>query len=110
MRPLFPTRIGLRLAEAAQVDMALRQGARTAGALCDQTPNVLPGVGYQIEDDTAQPVRVRAFHGTDADADIGTAAARYTIPDPAPSEPHADTPSASPSETDDAPADPASGF
>lgn len=67
MRQLFPTRIGLRLTEATQVDMALGQGSRTAGALCDQIPDSLPGVGYQIEDGTAQPLRVRAFHVTDTD-------------------------------------------
>lgn len=78
MRQLFPTRIGLRLTEATQVDMVLGQGARTAGALCDQIPDSLPGVGYQIEDGTARPLRARAFHVTDTD--ILDLADRYPAP------------------------------
>ncbi|MBN9158406.1 FtsK/SpoIIIE domain-containing protein [Microbacterium sp.] len=78
MRQLFPTRIGLRLTEATQVDMALGQGARTAGALCDQIPDSLPGVGYQIEDGTARPLRARAFHVTDPD--IRALADQYPAP------------------------------
>ncbi|MGN8027802.1 FtsK/SpoIIIE domain-containing protein [Microbacterium sp. 22242] len=78
MRQLFPTRIGLRLTEATQVDMVLGQGARAAGALCDQIPDSLPGVGYQIEDGTARPLRARAYHVTDTD--IRALADRYPAP------------------------------
>lgn len=78
MRQLFPTRIGLRLTEATQVDMVLGQGSRTAGALCDQIPDALPGVGYQIEDGTARPLRARAYHVTDTD--IRALAAQYPAP------------------------------
>lgn len=78
MRQLFPTRIGLRLTEATQVDMVLGQGARAAGALCDQIPDSLPGVGYQIEDGTSRPLRARAFHVTDTD--ILDLADRYPAP------------------------------
>lgn len=74
MRQLFPIRVGLRLTEATQVDMALGSGARAAGALCDQIPDTLPGVGYQIEDGTARPLRVRAFHVTDTNIATLTAA------------------------------------
>lgn len=69
LRQLFPTRIGLRLAEASQVDMVLGAGARNAGALCDQIPDGLPGVAYVMEDGRAVPHRVRAFRVTDEDID-----------------------------------------
>lgn len=88
MRQLFPTRIGLRLTEATQVDMALGQGSRSAGALCDQIPDRLPGVGYQIEDGTARPFRVRAFHVTDTD--IRTLAEQYPAPSQDAAEPGTD--------------------
>jgi S-DNA-T family DNA segregation ATPase FtsK/SpoIIIE len=78
MRQLFPTRIGLRLTEATQVDMVLGQGARTAGAFCDQIPDSLPGVGYQIEDGSARPLRARAYHVTDTD--IRALADQYPAP------------------------------
>lgn len=78
MRQLFPTRIGLRVTEATQVDMVLGQGSRTAGALCDQIPDTLPGVGYQIEDGTTRPLRARAFHVTDTN--IHTLANTYPAP------------------------------
>lgn len=84
-RQLFPTRIGLRMAEATQVDMALGQGAHTAGALCEQIPDRLPGTGYVIEDGTTRPVRVRAFHVTDDD--ITKLTARYAPQKPDDGEP-----------------------
>ncbi|WP_350352824.1 FtsK/SpoIIIE domain-containing protein [Microbacterium sp. A8/3-1] len=108
MRQLFPTRIGLRLTEATQVDMALGQGARAAGALCDQIPDALPGVGYQIEDGTAQPIRVRAFHVTDTDID--TVVAGYTIPGAARPQPDTDQPGTSASDAGDPSAYPTPGF
>jgi S-DNA-T family DNA segregation ATPase FtsK/SpoIIIE len=78
LRQLFPIRIGLRFAEAAQVDMILGSGARAAGALCDQIPDALPGVAYVMEDGHATPARARAFHVTDAD--IGHLAWTYAPP------------------------------
>lgn len=69
LRQLFPTRIGLRLTEPTQVAMVLGQGARERGALCEQIPDSLPGVGYVAEDGSAEVTRVRAFHVTDTDID-----------------------------------------
>jgi S-DNA-T family DNA segregation ATPase FtsK/SpoIIIE len=43
-RNLFPTKIALRLDERTQVDMVLGDGAREAGARCDQIPESLPGL------------------------------------------------------------------
>ncbi|MGO2746520.1 FtsK/SpoIIIE domain-containing protein [Microbacterium sp.] len=93
MRQLFPTRIGLRLAEATQVGMVLGAGAREAGALCDQISDSLPGIGYICEDGTTTVTRVRAFHVTDADID--TLAAGYR---PAPTD---EDSGATPAEPDD---------
>lgn len=69
MRQLFPTRIGLRLAEATQVSMVLGAGTRENGALCDLIPDTQPGVGYITEDGATTSTRVRAFHVTDDDID-----------------------------------------
>ena len=65
MRDLFPTRIALRLNEAEQVPLVLGPGARNRGALADQSPDSLPGVGYVAVDGIAEPVRVRFSHVTD---------------------------------------------
>jgi S-DNA-T family DNA segregation ATPase FtsK/SpoIIIE len=65
VRDLFPTRIALRLSEADQVNLVLGPGARNRGALCDQIPDQLPGVGYIAVDGVAEPVRVRFSHITD---------------------------------------------
>ena len=78
IRQLFPTRIGLRMSEASQVDMVLGSGSRAAGALCDQIPDYLPGVAYVMEDGSATPLRARAFHVTDDD--IAELANRYAPP------------------------------
>ncbi len=67
VRDLFPTRIALRLSEADQVNLVLGPGARNRGALCDQIPDTLPGVGYVAVDGVAEPVRVRFSHITDQD-------------------------------------------
>ncbi|MEB3070517.1 FtsK/SpoIIIE domain-containing protein [[Mycobacterium] vasticus] len=67
VRQLFTVRIGLRMTEATQTAMVLGQGARDAGAECDLIADATPGVGYVMIDGTAEPVRVRAFHVTDAD-------------------------------------------
>lgn len=77
-RQLFPTRIGMRLSEASQVDMVLGAGSRAAGALCDQIPDRLPGVAFVMEDGSATPSRARAFHVTDQD--IQHLADAYTPP------------------------------
>ena len=69
VRDLFPTRVALRLSEADQVALVLGAGARDRGALCDQIPETLPGVGYVGVDGVAEPVRVRFSHITDAHID-----------------------------------------
>ncbi|MEV0327450.1 FtsK/SpoIIIE domain-containing protein [Micromonospora echinospora] len=66
-RDLFPTRIGLRLTEAEQVDMVLGDGARDRGALCDRIPESLPGVGYVALVGVREPARVRFSYLTDDD-------------------------------------------
>jgi S-DNA-T family DNA segregation ATPase FtsK/SpoIIIE len=77
-RDLFPTRIALRLTEASHVDMVLGDGARNRGAVCDQIPDTMPGVGYVALDGVREPVRVRAAYVTDDD--IATMAAEYPTP------------------------------
>ncbi len=67
LRNLFPTKIALRLDEASQVDMVLREGARDRGALAETIPATTPGVGYVREDATADIVRIRAGYVTDPD-------------------------------------------
>jgi S-DNA-T family DNA segregation ATPase FtsK/SpoIIIE len=64
-RGLLPTRIGLRLNEAEDVDLTLGRSARLRGAACDMIPDNLPGVGYVQVDGIAEPVRVRFAHTTD---------------------------------------------
>ena len=66
-RNLFPTRIGLRLAEEAEVDMTLGEGMRDRDALCDRIPQSTLGVGYVVLDGDPTPVRVRFAYLTDAD-------------------------------------------
>jgi S-DNA-T family DNA segregation ATPase FtsK/SpoIIIE len=77
-RDLFPTRIALRLTEPSQVDMVLGDGARNRGALCDQIPETLPGVGYVALDGVREPKRVRAAYVTDDD--IAAMARDYPSP------------------------------
>jgi S-DNA-T family DNA segregation ATPase FtsK/SpoIIIE len=76
-RNLFPTRIALRLGEAIEVDMVLKEGARDRGALADQIPMSLPGVGYVREDGNPDPIRVRAAYCTDDDIRATAAAYAY---------------------------------
>ncbi len=66
-RDLFPTRIGLRMVEADQVDMVLGAGARDRGARCDRIPESLAGVGYVALDGVNEAVRVRFSYVTDTD-------------------------------------------
>jgi FtsK/SpoIIIE family len=74
-RDLFPTRIGLRLSEEAQVDMVLGEGTRDRGALCDRIPQSTPGVGFVVLDGDPVPMRVRFTFLTDDD--ITALARRY---------------------------------
>ncbi|WP_461021548.1 hypothetical protein [Thalassiella azotivora] len=75
LRNLFPTKVGMRLDEKAQVDMVLGDGARDAGALCHQIPESTPGVAFVRVDGVREPVRVRAAYLSDAD--IAALAATY---------------------------------
>ncbi len=66
-RNLFPTRIGLRLSEEAEVDMVLGEGARDRGALCDRIPMSQPGTSFVVLDGDPVPERVRFTFNKDAD-------------------------------------------
>ncbi|WP_131817016.1 cell division protein FtsK [Nocardia salmonicida] len=69
LRQLFPYRIGLRLREYTQPDMVFGKGGRDRGALCDEIPESMPGVGY-VEHETSNDItRVRAFNVTNDDID-----------------------------------------
>ncbi len=74
-RNLFTTRIGMRLTEAADVDMLMGSGARSHGALCDRIPDSTPGVAYVMRDGDTTATRVR-FPWV-SDDDIRAAAATY---------------------------------
>lgn len=65
-RDWFPHRVALRTAEAAQADLILGRGARDRGARTERIPDSLPGVGYVIVDDAAEPARVRFARVDDA--------------------------------------------
>jgi S-DNA-T family DNA segregation ATPase FtsK/SpoIIIE len=78
MRQLFTVRVGLRMTEVTQTAMVLGAAAREAGAVCDQIPDSTPGMGYVMVDGTREPLRVRAYHVTDADIDY---IARYFAPE-----------------------------
>jgi S-DNA-T family DNA segregation ATPase FtsK/SpoIIIE len=77
-RDLFPLRVGLRLVEDVQVDMALGRGARHRGAECDRIPACLPGVGYVLPDGAPEALRVRA--GWVTDGDLAEMCARWPAP------------------------------
>jgi hypothetical protein len=65
-RNLFPTRIGLRLAEEPEVDLVLGDGMRDRGALCDRIPMTQPGEAFVVLDGDPTPVRVRfPYHDDD---------------------------------------------
>ncbi|MBW6437666.1 cell division protein FtsK [Actinoplanes hulinensis] len=64
-RGLFPTRIGLRLSEPAEVDMVLGDGMRDRGALCDRIPQTQPGIGYVVLEGDPTPMRVRLSYCDD---------------------------------------------
>jgi FtsK/SpoIIIE family len=78
-RNLFPTRIGLRVAEASEVDLVLGDGARDRGALCDRIPHTQPGIGYVVLDGDPTPARVRFSYLTDTD--ISQLARQYHRPE-----------------------------
>jgi S-DNA-T family DNA segregation ATPase FtsK/SpoIIIE len=77
-RALFPTRIGLRMAESDEVDLVLGNGMRDRGALCDRIPHVTPGIGYVVVDGNPTPIRTRFSYLTDAD--VRTMAVTYAAP------------------------------
>lgn len=80
LRDLFPTRVAMRLTEAAHSDLILGEGAYKSGAVCDRIPERLPGVGYVRIDGHPTPLRVRSTYLDDND--IARLAARYPAPDP----------------------------
>ncbi|PRY19977.1 FtsK/SpoIIIE domain-containing protein [Pseudosporangium ferrugineum] len=77
-RDLFPTRIALRLTEPEQCDLVLGDGARDRGALCDEIPETMPGIGYVVLDGVREPVRVRFSYLNDDD--IAELAVMYPRP------------------------------
>jgi S-DNA-T family DNA segregation ATPase FtsK/SpoIIIE len=74
-RTLFPVRVALRLVEADETRLVLGAGAHDRGAVCEQIPRALPGVGYMLLDGDQHPTRVRAAWVTDDD--IATMARHY---------------------------------
>jgi S-DNA-T family DNA segregation ATPase FtsK/SpoIIIE len=80
LRNLFPLRVALRLDTPNEVDMVLGDGAHDQGALCDQIPRSLPGIGYVRADGVREPTRVRAGHVKDDD--IAAMVAQYPAPRP----------------------------
>ncbi len=64
-RNLFPTRVAMRLDEAAQVDMVLGDGVRQRGAAAHEIAESTPGVAWVKHDGQREPVRARAFLVTD---------------------------------------------
>src|SRR6266542_4969793 len=66
-RDLFPTRIGLRMAEDTHVALTLGDGMRDRGALCDRIPMSQPGTSFVVLDGDPVPERVRFTFNKDAD-------------------------------------------
>ncbi|MFD3429276.1 cell division protein FtsK [Nocardia fluminea] len=69
LRQLFPYRVGLRLREHTQPDMVFGKGGRDRGALCDEIPENMPGVGFVEHETSTEITRVRAYWATDDDID-----------------------------------------
>jgi S-DNA-T family DNA segregation ATPase FtsK/SpoIIIE len=67
LRDLFPRRIALRLTEPEQTRLVLGPGAHERGAECENVPESLPGVGFQVIDGLAHPIKARAGWVTDED-------------------------------------------
>jgi DNA segregation ATPase FtsK/SpoIIIE, S-DNA-T family len=68
----FPTRIGLRLATKAQVDLVFGDGIWERGARCETIPGPAlgsDGIGYALDDGHHEPVRFRAAWMDDPDID-----------------------------------------
>ena len=65
--------------EPEQVNLTIGAGARNRGALADQIPDSLPGVGYVCVDGIAEPVRVRFSHITDTHIDDLTTVAEGPV-------------------------------
>ncbi|WP_436522562.1 FtsK/SpoIIIE domain-containing protein [Actinoplanes sp. HUAS TT8] len=64
-RGLFPTRIGLRLSEPAEVDLVLGDNMRDRGALCDRIPQTQPGTGFVVLEGDPTPMRIRLTYCDD---------------------------------------------
>ena len=79
-RNLFPTKIALRLDERTQVDMVLGEGARAAGARCDQIPT--PRQGLPTSRSTGFGSRGGCGPGSSPMTDIAAMAASYPAPAP----------------------------
>lgn len=62
LRSFFSDAIGLRVAQANQVDMVFGKGARDAGATLDLISDEMPGTGFEIREDGVS--MVRSFHVT----------------------------------------------
>ncbi|ONH35733.1 MULTISPECIES: FtsK/SpoIIIE domain-containing protein [Protofrankia] len=77
-RDLFPVRVALRMTEPDQADLVLGDGAHDRGAVAEQIPTHLQGVGYVLADGQSDPVRVRASWVDDAE--IARIAAVYRKP------------------------------
>jgi S-DNA-T family DNA segregation ATPase FtsK/SpoIIIE len=75
LRDLFPRRIALRLTEPDQSRLVLGPGAHERGAECENIPESLPGVAFEVIEGLAHPVRARA--GWVTDDDIAAMVARY---------------------------------
>lgn len=84
MRDLFPTRIGLRLTSADQVDMLLGHTAWARGAKCERIPDTAPGCAWVYIDGDREPTWVRASWVTDAD--IVDMATHHAAPPPPPAD------------------------
>lgn len=67
-RGLVPTKVLLRVNEAADVDMVMGAGARARGALADQIDNndETPGTSYVWGEGIREPLRIRYPHVSDA--------------------------------------------
>ncbi|MFF0453343.1 cell division protein FtsK [Nocardia africana] len=66
-RQYFPYRVGLRMTEPTQPNMMFGLSGRDRGALCDEIPESMPGVGYVEEEGSSEITRVRAYQVTDDD-------------------------------------------
>lgn len=65
VRDLFPVRVGLRMTDQIQVDMAMGREARSAGAACHEIPPTHPGVAWVVTE--SRGVRMVRFPWTDDD-------------------------------------------